>query len=273
MFPTLKTPYSKIKSLKCTSKQSLLNNLNFKLDDLKSEIFDTESSEVTIFNPPYAPNSRPVQYAASWPLDETTLLSQIEIKTTKLVFDIEKRTTEHHAVLTNTFSHLHGTIAMIDVSEFPKSGLRGKHVEFGNGYHPDMRHAEPYVPLDVAVKKVVLLLGHKGCVRSIVFSPETSPHTPFMVCRLPNNNIDPRPKYLVAPKVIYTHSISLYLKYKGTKLINHNFNVLKVNKELYRKYLILRTITMESNIDSTFLSYHTHLLFPLTIEQETPQKD
>uniref|UniRef100_A0A8D8SSH2 Uncharacterized protein n=1 Tax=Cacopsylla melanoneura TaxID=428564 RepID=A0A8D8SSH2_9HEMI len=274
MFPSRQTPYSKIKSLKCTQKQSLLNTLNFNVDDLKSEYFDTDSSEVTIFNPPYATNSRPmIQNGSSWPLDETTLLSQIEIKTTKLVFDLEKRTTEHHSVLTNTCTHLHGTTAMIDVSEFPKSGLRGKHVEFGTGYHPDMRYAEPYTPLDVAVKKVVLLLGHQGCVRSIVFSPETSPNTAFTVCRLPSNNIDTQPKYLVAPTVIYTQSISLYLKYNGPKIINHKFNVSEINKEVYRKYLILRTLTMPSVIDSTFLSYHTHLLFPLTNEEGTPPKE
>lgn len=247
-----------------TLQESLLLNLNFDDEELNSESYDIKTSERSFLTPPSYMLQDESSVTVNTPLPndcnptEENILKFIEPKITRLVFDIDKIGTEHHALLTGFCGDNWNRPNSVFGSE------RLLHVEFGPVYEPSM-DGLPYIPLNVEVKRVVMIIiptGNQQMYPSFSYSTATSPDTTFVVCRLPSDLSCS--KYMIAPDTIYTHSVSLYLKFSGNKSINHKFDILKADKKLYRKYLILRALTCNAHTEDPFWNFQMQTIFPDT---------
>lgn len=234
--------------------ENLLLNLNFKDSDLHPQNLDKEYSEI------FQITSGSSSSVSNPNLTEENVLNSIEANVTQLTFDITKGHDEYRALLTGVTNDIQGSSFALAKKNFHcySCSQRDLNVTFSPGYVECMDDAEPYIPLAVTVQRAVLIVGCQK--KAIIDYLAHDDDTPLIVCRTDSTN----GKFIVAPASINTHSLSFFFKFNGIKKINHVFNVTNVDVDLYRKYLILMTLTYVSNRQIDHGSFPSCTLFPFS---------
>lgn len=236
-------------------RENFLLNLNFNDNELQPQNLDKEYNEIMEITAENYSTS-----VSNTNLTEENILTSLDTNVTQLIFDITKDQNEYRAFLTGVTNDLRGSSFAIPKKIFhcANCSQRDLTVTFAPGYNETMDSTEPYVPLNVTVTRAFIIMGCQK--KTIIDCLASQDDSPLVVCRTDSAE----GKFIVAPSSINTHSLSFFMKFNGSKKINHAFDVTKVDKDLYRKYLILMTLTNESSMQKYCGSFLSYTLFPFS---------